>query len=476
MHPPRKRASRAIGLALMLAPTLAVSQPKLPSCDDKQGLDANTFAMLLNQRFSALVSPKTEGVPGTYLSVDLKEADAAVGTTFINASGNALTLSAHGGLSDGVLGIAQDSTLGAKFGASLQFHFLSRVRRGANTTTKGTLQYDAQSCTAMDAAIRAATAKYALREAEIRSGAIRVQRALDSAGYVNKRVAIDSALRAIEARGRTGALTRADTIARDSLRLESARAAAKLMAVRAAPEETSDMDDADSLAAQNERDKAYYEDAPKLIEVAGYAFGWWSLGVSVDNATFNLFDPAVAVASQISKRTHLTRAATLTYSHIRSSAAKSESRYWALGLNVGLEDNLADLKKVSVIDRKQYAAPPAERVIESSTTAYQGAYDGSIKTLRVTGDLYQFFVPHDRLAYHIFPAYSAKSGSIGEVSLGAGLLLSAQNLTDKKSVLNAELFFNAPDLGDVRDTHVTAFKRGVLGIRVTFPFAFTLGS
>jgi hypothetical protein len=467
--------SRAIVLGLFFAPVLGVAQPLPPSCNSN-GLDGATFGALLNRRFSSLISSETEGVPGTYLTVDVKEAAATVGTTFIAASGHAVTVSAHGGVGDGAVAIFKDATLAGKFGGSAQLHFLGNAKR--------ILQYDAESCDAMQKAVLTADAKYELRKAELRMHSSQLQRRIDvaaieavTAKIAKKRQELADSLKNRQALPDTSKrrLTPAEALTRDSLDLEEVRNETKKASLLAVPAPTDESERSERLAALHERDKVRRE-AASLIDVQGYAFSWWSLGVELENASFSLFDPAAAAAAQISKRTHLTRFATLTYSRIRSAAEDFESRYVALAVKVGWQDNLSDLKKVNVVDRQQLATPPSERVTETTTTAYQGAYLDDVETIRVTGDLYQFFVRNDRLAYHVFPAYSAKTGGIGEIALGGGLLLSARNPAKKMAVANAEVFFNAPDLADVRKSHKSPLKRGVLGLRVTFPFNFTLGS
>jgi hypothetical protein len=436
------------------------SLPTRPRCGYKEGLDAITFGTILDRRFSALVSPETEGIPGSFLAVEIKEAQATAAQTFVSGSGRALTVSARGGVNDGVVAIVNDATLTPKFGATLLVHSLGRARRS--------LQYTTASCDSLEAAVRKAESTHALRVAEIFAHGTAVQRRVDFAALDTKAANIKTELGRLP----SPLILASDTLRRDSLLLEDARVTARRSSLQA----ITPLDEEDELFdVENERNAAYQR-AAKLVEPQGFSFRWWSFGFALDNVSYNLFDPAAALDTQISKGTHLTRTLILSYSWISQSAFDYESRYVNVAVRAGWENNLADLTKLEITDRKQYGAPPTERVTEKKTTAYQGNFRNDVETLRLTADYYRFFVENDRVAFHVFPAFLAKNGQTGEVALGAGLLLSSRDAVKKVSNANAELFFNVPDLGNVRNSDKGPWKRGVLGLRLTFPINFAHGS
>ncbi len=365
-------ATLAVGIAAPLgaqAPlkydtVIAMMAANRPSCDDN-GVDAGTFNALLERRFAALVSPATEGLPGGFLAVDTKDPVASAAQSF-NVGTNALTFSVHGGFNDGVMAIFNNATLSPKFGGGIQFHRLSGGRQA--------LQFVSSTCAALDATVRRADATLALKLAQIRTHADDVQRRVDRIVFAEKKRKMDDLVAALKP-----PVTPRDSLYQDSVRVEQAQATARyemLDWVR--------VPDAGSaaLAAVNEHSKAY-QDARALLDVRGFSFGWWSFGATLDNSSVTLFDPQAELVAQISKRTSVARTANITYSRIQQSTFDEDSWYVAFAAKAGWEDNLSSLTKLNLIDRKQYAAPPAERVSETATTVYQGAYKTDIATIRV---------------------------------------------------------------------------------------------
>lgn len=428
-----------------------------PSCQGDR-LDAETYGTILSRQFSTLVSSATEGLPGSFLGVEIKEGQATAAQNFVFASGWALTVTARGAVNDGVVAILNDATLTPKFGASVQLHQLGGAKRS--------LQFTAASCDAMEAAVQKAELAYGVRMAEIDVGGDAIVRRLETSALAVKEKSIADALRAIP----PGVLAQGDNLRRDSLRLEKSRVSARQAWLRTLPAPDAQSEE---VAANNARGKAWRE-AQQLVEVRGVSLSWWSYGVSLDNASFNLFDPAAT--EQIAKETYLTRALTLTYSHLARRTVGASARYVAVNVHAGWENNLGELSKVELTDRTQFSAPPSERVSEQKTTAFQGTYRSNIETVRLNVDLYQFVDGDDRLAVHLFPAYSARQGEVGEVALGAGVLLSARDAAKKTSRANAELFFNVPDLPNAKRSDKGPWRRGVFGLRLTFPINFAPGS
>jgi hypothetical protein len=378
-----------------------------------------------------------------------------------NLENSALTVSVHGGYNGGVLAIFNDATLSPKFGGQIQYHALSGARRS--------IQFDVETCAALDLAVRKADVAYAVRMAEIAANGDTIQRRIDRAAYTAKQHKQADSLRVLDS---LPTLTAAQALTRDSLRLEKARTDATLSWLdwvrvprRGAAEQ----------AAGNARAKAY-QAARASLDVVGSSFGWWSLSGAIDNSSFNLFDPQAQQAAQISKRTFVAKSFGITYSRIRQSPFADDSWYVAVNAKFGWEDNLSSLTKLNIVDRQQYSPPPTERVAETQTTAYQGGYRDDIATVRLAGDWYRFILPQNRLAVHVFPAFSAKDGEAGQVALGAGILFTAPAADKKTSNANAELFFNAPDLANTRHSKDNPWKRGSLGLILTFPIHFAPGT
>ena len=178
------------------------------------------------------------------------------------------------------------------------------------------------------------------------------------------------------------------------------------------------------------------------------------------------------MADQFSKQDFLTRSFQLSYSRINQDVVQDRSRFFTASVRIGLEHNLDQLKKTEVTDRQPVTAGTAERFIDKKTTVYTGAYAKDLSAARLSFDYYQFFVTGDRLAFHLFPAWTARESELSRLSLGAGLLFSGNDPALKKSRVNAEILVNAPNLIGGRAGR-PILKNLVGGLRITFPFDLT---
>lgn len=437
--------SRAESRATRNAPTVKPVIGTAPRCT-VEGLDIDTFRSLLQQRFSALLGPDSEGVPGSFAAVEIKDAQATIANTSVFESGAAVTLAAHGGVQDGVVSILNDETPSPQFGADLRFHILGGAKRA--------LQFDQASCDAMQAAIRKADEEYAAR---LDSSALVRQQRVDSASLTARIAKLDTAIAKATV-----------SYVQDSLRIEAdkLRAARDVAARRLIPTNRSLR-----IVAGNQR-AAAYEAAERLLDVEGFNVGWWSFGVEVENTAFKRFDPAQPAASQLEKDSYTSRGAFVSYSWYRLSAFQNESRFLSLAAHAGWEDNLATLTKVELTDRRRFPEAPEERVSETKVTAYQGAYENNIETLRLAADYYHFLLPEDRGALHVFPGAVSKRETPRAYSLGLGVLLTARQTAKRTSFVNAEVFFNLTDLTDSRDSDRNFWARSDLGILLSFPITF----
>src|SRR5688572_17673420 len=98
----------------LLLPAVVLAQ----NCDT-QGVDAATYRRVLHERFSALYSPKPGNVPGTFASLDIKDAEATFATSAVFESGTVLDVKARGAIAEGILPFLDNQDVNGKLGVDL---------------------------------------------------------------------------------------------------------------------------------------------------------------------------------------------------------------------------------------------------------------------------------------------------------------------------------------------------------------------
>lgn len=439
-------------LAVAFWAFLAGTPQSLVAQDCRRGLDAQTFKRVLHERFSALLNPSSNGVPGSYAALDIKDSEATFASTTVLESGLAITVKAHGGIADGILSAINDRSVNPKFGADVQLHFLGNARQA--------IQFDNASCEAYYSAIRKSEEEHAMRDVEIKANYQRTLQSSEVAGLNKKLATVKKVLD-----------TATVPYIRDSLLLEASKAEtlrAQAQARSLPTEIELELKSGNLRAADQIKARA-------LLKVVGIAVGWWSFGYGAENASFRLFDPTVAFGSQVTKRAYLSHAVGLVYSHYSLTEFSDESRFWSIAGRLSWENNLSSLSKVELTDRDTFGAVPNERISEKKYTAYKGAYSQDRVTFRLLGDCYRFFFLDNQGALHLFPAVTVEDQMRPAYATGVGFLITARKEKDKETYLNAELFFNLNDLTDSQDSGARFWGRSELGLRFSFPISFSPG-
>jgi hypothetical protein len=436
----------AYGLLIASVGFFGSTRANAQNCD-RVGISAATYRRILYERFAALYNPKPGGVPGTFASLDIKDAEATFSNTAVFDSGAVLNVKASGGVAEGILPILNNHVLNSKLGLDVQLHFL---RRGQTS-----LQYTNPSCVAYKAALLKASNDSALAVVEISNRSLHVLQAVEIERLTHKLRDLSTTIDTSSVKPR-----------KDSLIVERAKVETLIQQVRAReiPSDPAQLETVSRNAA------AAVRAAPSLLVVRGHSFGWWSLGYGLSNTTFRLFDPAAAFDSQVEKSSYASHRVGLSYSHYAFSSGSGETRFFTAGINVGIADNLAALTKVELTDTKNFGPTPQERVGTSKYTAYQGAYERNLATATLSADYYTFVLFKNQGAIHLYPAIKVQDGTAPTYSAGAGFLVVSRK--EDKSILNAELYFNFNDLTNAGDSESGFFGRTGLGLRFTFPLTF----
>lgn len=425
-----------------------VSAQSAQQCSS-EGLDPATFRRVIRESFAGLLGSSSEGLPGSYASLDIKDAAATLASTTVADRGIVVGAKASGSVSDGILTALSNQVVSPKFGAAIAVHFLSK--------DPTSVQFNEASCRAYYNAIRKAEATFALRTVERLNGATRVQLKVDSARIASKIASTITGL---------GAATTA--YVRDSLSLELARLqeAARQVADRQTPDTSAERTDSEHLRAQELRQ------ARQQLEVDGFRIAWWSISYGLSDAKFKLFDASLPLGDQVTDRAFVSQTLGLSYSRYARSAVGSESRFWSSSLDFASEDNLGDLKKHDVTDRTTSRSGATERVVERKYSAYSGTYKPNLRALRLSTDYYRFFFDNGAGALHLFPAATVRDESRPRYTMGLGFLFTARNTAKSGTFLNTELYFTLTDLTQAIDTTRKFWGRSDLGLRFSFPINF----
>lgn len=439
---------RAIGFGVLLVgfALLIATAAQAQNCDT-QGLDAMTYRRVLHERFAALYSPRPGGVPGTFASLDIKDAEATFANAAVFESGAVLGVKAHGGIAEGILPFLDNQVVNGKLGIDVQLNFLGKGRTA--------LQYTNESCVVYKAALIKATNDSILSAVEIRGGYLRILKNVEIDRLTRKsaelKMMIDTSI--VQAR-------------KESLTVERAKVDSLTRQVRDREIPTAGAQ-GDLLRRKT---AAARRAARSLLAIRGYSFDWWSVGYALSNTKFRLFDPAAAFVSQVKKRSYVSQMAGLSYSRYTLTSASGESRFLSIGIHAGVADNLEKLTKVELTDTKNFGPTPQERVGTTKYTAYQGVYEKDLHTATLSADYYSFLLFKNQGAIHLYPAVTVQDKLHPTYAAGVGFLVVARK--EKEGVLNAELYFNMTDLTNSNDSEHGFIGRSGLGLRFTFPITF----
>lgn len=199
---------------------------------------------------------------------------------------------------------------------------------------------------------------------------------------------------------------------------------------------------------------------------------WLSLGGSLKNESFKLFDRTKSQSDQIYKQQDLIPSASLsvTYYSNESSEGKVGSRhikYFTAGATLKYGNNLGSLTQLDIVTNDSITS---NRYSTKTVKAYEGEFKDNVITSQVFGDYYQYIGNIDNVGFHV--RGTVDIGPQAPVtSMRFGLLYSAMSKEDNKAVANFEIFYGLNDLfknGEER----SLFSRNIVGIQTSFPFDF----
>ncbi len=445
----------ALTAANLTAQSVAASAPRdtIPICRET-GLPFNVYQSLLRRQFASIANPQGNVVVGNFASLDTKDGEITFAGSGVVADRSILGVKAHGAGSDGILNLVSESRISKKVGADLQLSVLGL--RGDS------LVYDVTQLDTYCEGEKKIWIEFANRQVEVDSGYR--QRTINAEIF-----GIGEQIKKLDEEKNKPIK---DTLAfvikrlerrRDSLRADSARLSKDAALQRSR----------DNVAIRRARARSL-DSLANAVKLRGFSLGWWSFGYSIGNNTFRRFDSTVTTfADQVTKASYTSHALSLAYSYYQLSPVPFETSFWSVRLKGGISDNFGTLTKKEITETVEYGAAPGDRTIESKYDAYLGAFETGLKTAALDFDFYQFLMPGNTFAVHVYPNVTVKERSDPVTNVGIGLLMSAKAKDD--AFVNAELYFNFVDLGNSANSKLNLGERGNLGMRFTFPITFKPG-
>lgn len=415
------------------------------------GFERDVVKKLVNREFGNLISSNSKTNIGNYAALDLKEAEVNFNGNIVFKNGSILGIKAKGAVTDGFLPVFENNELNTNFGLDFQYNFL-------NLGSK--IRYKTEECIKYNKEIRRIDYEFELKRIEIENDIQRTNLNLEMEKYAKKIAVLESKI------------TVSKGFQKDSLVTELL----KLKQVVAYKEnEANNIPDVETQRGQLETwSKNEKAKAAQTIELEGFHLGWFSVGYSISNSEFKLYDQSLPLEKQVKKTTYDTHKVNAQYSWYKRVSTPFKSFFVAGGLRYALEDNFAVLDKVEVSESSVSGTPPQTRTKTAKYNAYEGEYKKDINSLSFYGDFYWFLFEGNQAALHLYPEQKLIENLKPATNLGLGILLAFKDKEKTENTVNAELYINFLDMSNNLESENNFIERSSYGIRFTFPINFKL--
>ncbi len=206
-----------------------------------------------------------------------------------------------------------------------------------------------------------------------------------------------------------------------------------------------------------------------LIETKGFRINWFSAGFNFNHNSFQRYLSMNSFDSQLAKITFSTYEIFAQYSTYNFSAFRNTSYYWNIGAKIGLTSNFGSLNKKSITEQTIIQNSTTIRNIKKDVVAYEGDFKDNLNTLNLFGNIYWFLFKNNSAAIHFFPEYQIREDSEIQTNLGFGISLFYKDKSDKKNIVNSELFINLIDIKNNNKSELDLLNRSTIGINFSFP-------
>ena len=436
---------------VLIIPVMAQSDSV--SNQNNKGLTEEEFNRVLNLQFRNLITGQSNNSFGSYASVDINESSATFAPTFPFKKGHILSTRIKGGVTDGFLPVFKNSSLNTNVSFGAGYHFLLRQKQSLTYSSKKLRDINKKRTEIMETFSKdSLKITYANIPRELKK--------LDA--EKNK---LETEIKMYEQK-----LTQASgREEQDSLNYKAGLLKLKLKSVKRQRKEMEDDSWKNKQFGEllNKRAKALKEADKSNLNISGFQFGWLSAEYQLRNDDFILFDPELDFADQVHDESFLSHQLKLQYSYYKWSDRNFETFYVTAGITYKYRNNLGELSSSEITETVDYDTTENKRTISSKYTVYTGNYREDINELLIDGHIYYFVFSRYPLGLHFNPGVRFTEGSVPVYNAGCGIVFSFKNVKDKKSVVNAELYYDFRDVFKAKGS-----SSNKLGLRFAFPVDF----
>lgn len=206
------------------------------------------------------------------------------------------------------------------------------------------------------------------------------------------------------------------------------------------------------------------------LELTGNRLNWLSVIFNFQNRSFTLFEEAAAFENQLSSISENMLDIGIAYNIYNISRKRFGTYYFSISLLHSNTDNFDELTSKKILDRNVITTTPVSRTSDRERTVYTGDYNDDETRIKLRPNLYWFLNKNKSFALHIQPEWFLYDDI---ANLELGLLIPFTDSKKKKSIINAELFYQMIDINrDDAETDEKLSDRSSLGIRFTAPIVF----
>jgi hypothetical protein len=439
-------------ILILIIVALSINPLSAQDCNTT-GLEKPLVKKFINQQFGNLISPQSNNIIGNFASLDLKDAEASFAGNIVFNRGSILGIKAKGAVTDGLLPIFSNNRLISHFGLEIQYNFLD-FKKGKK------IFYDHFDCEKYMVQKKKIEHDYELKSIEAKNDQEKIFLQIEIEKVEKQIFTLENKLRTLSG------------LLKDSLDIEILKLRQDKTFLNGRLESLpSKMDVLFELTMQrnSEITKAQSE-----LRIDGFRLGWFSVGYSITNNVFKLFDGTLTPDTQISKISYASLSVRVQYSFYCKTPAVYESYFISIGTAFSIQDNFADLTKVEITETTEYGVNPGDRSITSKYNAYTGSYSSNLKSFSVFCDFYWFLFDDNKGALHLYPEYKSMGKIKPVTNLGSGFLMAFKDTKTIDNIVNAELYVYLSDLFNANGSDENLLKRSGYGIRFTFPINFNL--
>lgn len=408
-------------------------------------IDSVTFVKVINREFSNVINGEPKAMIGSFAGLDVTNGIAAFNASHVFKKGfTALSLNVSGGINEGTVAIFNNSRVSSNASIELKFNILSKQ--------KSKIRSYLEEIEARNINLRHIDNIYNQKINSIDNQVV----------YLNSLISFqEKEIERVKSDTRLGKEESNFMIAAKQKQIDSAKFILS--------NEYFDIERMKVLL--NRERKKVRNEASLDFEISGIGMQWFGFYYRANNKNFYLFNPSLPSENQTKKQSFTGHNVGIEFNKFLWSNQPFESYYIRIGAGFLYDDNRDNLTRIEITDVKEYGSPGNSRTSTKKFSAYMGEYEKNTKSLAIDADYYQFLFQNNTSSIHFYPSLILGDGSEPIYNLGFGFMYSFKDKKDNKgkAIINAELYYDIIDVGNIRESSKSLFERNEVGLRFGLP-------